>query len=142
MVNLNLLALAAAALAPALVSAAPSSIEKRVPALPTNKPCLRLDDTARADVLDGIKYAEVAELNGANKHNVYPYSFYGDARAGVIALYLKAAPSAPYVNVYAFQPMTGDLPVMFWLAKGDECRIRNQDLNTIDTMGATVYKKI
>ncbi|UZJ55754.1 hypothetical protein CBS101457_005074 [Exobasidium rhododendri] len=113
---------------------------------PDMKPCRMLDDQARRDVLHSNSYQYVDTINAANGFRSKYLSWHSDPRPGVFGLYLKAEADAPQVSVFSCASIVNvnenDGRVMFWLAKGDECRITNKDLGTFSDESAVIYKKV
>ncbi|UZJ55744.1 hypothetical protein CBS101457_005064 [Exobasidium rhododendri] len=138
MVQLTPLALAAI-MASALASAGP--MERRGPRQ-SEKPCQKLSDQARSSVLNDRGMQVVARLNQDTQFKQGAYSEHANyVPNGPVGLYLKAEANAPAVGIFSFEDLISDLPRMFWLAKGDECRLRNEDMDGVDTSRAEVRAK-
>jgi hypothetical protein len=106
---------------------------------PPVKDCLVLDDNARKDVLALDRYKLVALPDVDQDYKDGSYSVHTSIYS--VTIKLAADDHASDVNVYELDyDKKGTM--MFWLAKGDQCKIPEQFQVKVDPNTARVYRKV
>jgi hypothetical protein len=100
------------------------------------QPCIRLSDSAAADVLnDPITYNSITTLEAKNQFSSMGYSGKGLMVDGQMTVELNASsPQAEPNIVFSFMrapSSPGRGAVMFWLKKGEICDITQTDFKQI-----------
>ncbi|UZJ55757.1 hypothetical protein CBS101457_005077 [Exobasidium rhododendri] len=103
--------------------------------------CVLLNQAAINDVHNTHKYTVVSHLSQDNSYSNDPYTLYIAEAQDYDLIAKRTAKSS--VNVFAFvKKDTPSVPIMFWLARGESCRIPDKFTDLIDAQkDIQVYKK-